>query len=142
LPEPVREGYTFDGWFTATEDGDEIDNVGGSNKPFEDKVYYAHWSPISCDVVWKVNGVTWTPKTTTGEGQDGSANADYDAKVSQLPTPPTNADGCGDRFMGWTATENYKGNSAPADLFNDVEHAPLIKANPTTYYAVFADYVE
>ena len=40
-PDATREGYTFDGWYTAADGGDKID----STKVFtEDTTIYAHWS--------------------------------------------------------------------------------------------------
>lgn len=43
LPTPTRSGYDFLGWFTESEGGEKIENVGGSNKPLADVTYYAHW---------------------------------------------------------------------------------------------------
>ena len=43
LPTPSYAGHSFLGWFTAANEGDLIDNVGGSNKPHEEVTYYAHW---------------------------------------------------------------------------------------------------
>ena len=95
-------------------------------------------------MTWKVNNVAWTPKTTTGEGTDGSDNADYGTKVSTLPTAPNpdNDEGCGNKFMGWTnAAIDGSQNSAPAVLFTTAGSSPTITGN-TTFHAVFADYGE
>lgn len=43
LPVPVREGWNFDGWFTAPEDGKQI-NSYDTIALTEDKTLYAHWT--------------------------------------------------------------------------------------------------
>ena len=47
LPEPeAREGYTFDGWFTAPEGGSR---VSAEDDMSETLVLYAHWTPVQND---------------------------------------------------------------------------------------------
>ena len=46
LPTPTREGYTLAGWFTAAEDGEQIDP---STLVEGDVDYYAHWTPLVAD---------------------------------------------------------------------------------------------
>lgn len=41
LPVPTREGYTFDGWFTAADGGEEITTA---NVFTQDTTIYAHWT--------------------------------------------------------------------------------------------------
>ncbi len=51
LPEPVRDGFIFDGWFTAVEGGAEVSSgsiVTGTT------TYYAHWTEI-VEAVWFTN---------------------------------------------------------------------------------------
>lgn len=43
LPVPARTGYNFVGWFTAAEDGEEVD---ATTVPVGDVTYYAHWAKI------------------------------------------------------------------------------------------------
>ncbi|MDD7615454.1 MAG: InlB B-repeat-containing protein, partial [Clostridiaceae bacterium] len=42
LPTPYREGYTFDGWFTAASGGTQVQV--GSATPYENTTLYAHWT--------------------------------------------------------------------------------------------------
>ena len=42
LPTPYREGYTFDGWFTAATGGNQIQV--GSATPYQNTTLYAHWT--------------------------------------------------------------------------------------------------
>ena len=44
LPTPTREGYTFEGWFTASEGGDKVTQ---DTEFSEDTTIYAHWTEDS-----------------------------------------------------------------------------------------------
>ena len=57
LPTPTRDGYTLAGWFTAAEDGEQIDS---STLVEGDVNYYAHWTPLVAD---------WPEDTSTVAGQ-------------------------------------------------------------------------
>ncbi len=93
LPTPVREGFTFDGWFTAAEGGTAVD----LNRVYTgNTTLYAHWSeipPETFTVVFDANGGSVSP----GSGVTGA-----DGKLSSLPTPVRE----GYNFNGWfTAAE-------------------------------------
>lgn len=78
-------------------------------------------------VTWQVSGVTYTtgnPDTQVAAG----------TQVGKLPTDPE----CeGKVFVGWSTTSPSGTNTAPADLFNDAAHSPIINNN-TTFNAIFA----
>lgn len=58
LPEPVRTGYDFKGWFrSANFRGDAVTAV--SNKDAGDKIFYAKWEPKEYKVTVKVNNGNW-----------------------------------------------------------------------------------
>ena len=93
LPTPVREGFTFDGWFTAAEGGTAVD----LNRVYTgNTTLYAHWSeipPETFTIVFDANGGSVSP----GSGVTGA-----DGKLSSLPTPVRE----GYDFNGWfTAAE-------------------------------------
>ena len=44
LPTPTRANYIFNGWFTAASGGTKIADVGTTNKPTDDVIYYAQWT--------------------------------------------------------------------------------------------------
>lgn len=51
LPVISADGYTFKGWYTASEGGAKVDHITkGSN---EDKVLYAHWELVEYDIIYK-----------------------------------------------------------------------------------------
>ena len=98
LSDPVRDGYTFDGWYTATVDGDIVTTETVFT---EDTTIYAHWLSQDTGVTSvTVSGTTGTvdgtnitvvlPKETTALPIDKSAIeivlADTGAAVSELTT--------------------------------------------------------
>lgn len=51
LPVISADGYTFKGWYTASEGGTKVDHIiKGSN---EDKVLYAHWELVKYTITYK-----------------------------------------------------------------------------------------
>lgn len=96
-------------------------------------------------VTWKVNGKAWTPSAKSGV--DGTAEVGYGEQVSTLPTEPTTAEFCGQKFMGWTKTEIGSTGLTDADEISDLNLFTTAGGSPeitteTTFHAVFADYAE
>jgi len=93
LPTPVREGYTFVGWFKNRTDGEEVT----TNTAFSaDATIYARWTLSIYTITFNANGGTVTPGAgMTGEGWT----------LAFLPTP-TRKDYA---FDGWfTAAANVE----------------------------------
>ena len=157
-----RTGYTLNGYYTATSGGTKILNADGTiagnsivvntvdytdasgNWAYDGTslTLYAQWTPINYTVTWKVNGEEWS-------GKGGSTNANYNTAWSALtlPTAPDpDDDGCGQKFVGWTTTENYSNaTTAPTDLLNSDNKSGKTAVKITddvVFYAVFADYDE
>lgn len=119
-------GYTQDGWATS-DGGSKAYNLSATNYATEgDATLYPHWTANKYTVTWSVNGSTYTT----------TANVSYNTTTSTPANPSVPSECTGSTFMGWTATQNYTGNSAPGDLFNGT--SPTITGN-ITFYAVFAD---
>ena len=154
----TRTGYHLLGYYTATSSGTKILNADGSiagnsitvstttytdasgNWTYDGTslTLYAQWEIDTYTIAWKVNNEPWTPKTTTGEGTDGSTSATYNNKVSTLPTAPTKDDCDGTKvFVGWTTSTYSHASTAPTTLFTDQASSPAIEGN-TTFHAVFA----
>ena len=86
-------------------------------------------------VTWKVNGETYTTGSPTTQVYDGD-------KVTKLPTAPDPANYCGQVFAGWTTTPiDGEIDTEPSVLFTTAANSPEI-TEPTTFYAVFADYAD
>ena len=93
LPTPTRNGYKFNGWYTAETGGTK---VSASTKVTGDMTLYARWTKNPTTKTYTItldpNGGTVTPKTLSV-----NKNAAY---YSQLPTPTR----AGYKFDGWYTT--------------------------------------
>lgn len=92
LPTPVREGYTFQGWYTAKTGGTQV--TGETKVTVADNhMLYARWQAKKYQVTFQANGgkVSQQMKTVT-----------YGAKYGTLPTPSRN----NYYFLGWYATKS------------------------------------
>ena len=85
-----RKGYTFDGWFTAAEDGEKVDFPVTVT---DDVVYYAHWTKDQetptqkTDVqVWYYYGESVKVQGDAVEAQDRTSQMITDSWVAGLKT--------------------------------------------------------
>ena len=115
---PVRNGYTFLGWYTAADGGDRAD--------FEDTVFgpktlYAHWAKNAAVTFRIVNG-TWsggaaedkTVSVVLYPQADGTASGTLDASyVPQIMLP---APGYENIAGGWEQTPNTDPNGITGDV--------------------------
>ena len=115
---PVRNGYTFLGWYTAAD--------GGVRANFEEKVYgpktlYAHWAKNAAVTFRIVNG-TWsggaaedkTVSVVLYPQADGTASGTLDASyVPQIMLP---APGYENIAGGWEQTPNTDPNGITGDV--------------------------
>ena len=115
---PVRNGYTFLGWYTAADGGDRAD--------FEDTVFgpktlYAHWAKNAAVTFRIVNG-TWsggaaedkTVSVVLYPQADGTASGTLDASyVPQIMLP---APGYENTAGGWEQTPNTDPNGITGDV--------------------------
>lgn len=86
-------------------------------------------------VTWKVNGTEYNAGSPTTQVYDGG-------KVTTLPTAPNPAEYCGQVFAGWTKSPiDGEIDTEPSVLFTTAANSPAI-TEPTTFYAVFADYAD
>ena len=95
LPTPKREGYTFNGWFTASSGGERINDVGKENKPTSNVTYYAHWTEnlFLVTISTSANGSV----TPSGEKQIGIVGLSVSATANT-----------GYQFENWTVTGGAK----------------------------------
>jgi uncharacterized repeat protein (TIGR02543 family)/LPXTG-motif cell wall-anchored protein len=102
--DPVKTGYTFDGWYTAKTGGTKWD-FAQDKMPGEDITLYAHFKINKYAVNYVVDGTT--VKTV---------QINYDALVADKPTDPTKE---GHTFEGWFNEEtgaewNFAEDKVPA----------------------------
>lgn len=95
LPVPVREGYTFEGWYT---DKDSLQNEFTERKmPVGGAEVYAKWIPKNYTITFHVNGGNELAQ------DEQTKTVTYDQTYGTLPTAEKN----GYAFTGWyTAAEN------------------------------------
>ena len=115
---PVRNGYTFLGWYTAADGGDRANFEDTVNGP---KTLYAHWAKNAAVTFRIVNG-TWSggaaeDKTVTVvlyPQADGIASGTLDASyVPQIMLP---APGYENIAGGWEQTPNTDPNGITGDV--------------------------
>lgn len=115
---PVRNGYTFLGWYTAADDGDRANFEEEVNDP---KTLYAHWAKNAAVTFRIVNG-TWSggaaeDKTVTVvlyPQADGTASGTLDASyVPQIMLP---APGYENIAGGWEQMPNTDPNGITGDV--------------------------
>lgn len=80
LPSPSRNGYTFDGWYSAASGGNKVGSAGDSVTPESNKTYYAHWS--ANNYTYKIRYISSSGKLLSEDTVSG--NFDSERTV----TPP------------------------------------------------------
>lgn len=96
LPEPTREGYIFDGWFTA-EAGGELVEAGTEVGSKTAHTLYAHWTQI------KIFSVTVPAGLPLAVTEDGEVTASTDAAIANNSTCDVRVTGVTLRTEnGWT----------------------------------------
>lgn len=118
LPTPTNGTKTFEGWFTAEEDGTKIGAESDSYTPTENITLYAHWSD-NIKVTFNGNG-----------GTSGTNSDTYD-HVTPITLPA--ATWAGHQFNGW-----YTASSGGTEVGDTgASYAPT---EPTTLYAQWTAY--
>ncbi len=98
LPEPTRDGYTFDGWYTAKTGGDEItiDTIPEGR----DITVYAHWTLVDYAIHYDLAGGELPP------GKINPSSYTIETAAFTLTNPVRN----GYTFTGWSGTD-LEGNA-------------------------------
>jgi uncharacterized repeat protein (TIGR02543 family) len=89
LPEPLKTGYTFNGWFTLDENGEQI-TLESIVEITEDTTLFAQWSANTYTVTFNYNGAT---ENNTEVSKDITYNTPYGTLPIPLKTNYT--------FVGW-----------------------------------------
>lgn len=83
LPTPVRDGYTFDGWFDSAKDGNAVTSLSIT----EDTTLYAHWTQVKSDDKTDINDKDTSDKTDKDKNTSDTDDVDRDAEIG-LPQAP------------------------------------------------------
>lgn len=136
---PTRTGYDFGGYYDGSGGtGTQYYTSTGASARNWDKenstwTLYAKWTIKNYTVTWKVNGEEYTAGTPTD-------NVNHGSHVTTLPTAPSTASYCGDKFMGWTDATDGAYVHGTSNLYTKASDFPNATGNQV-FYAVFADYV-
>ena len=115
LPTPVRNGYTFDGWYTALHGGSQITS---SSIATENQMLYAHWQEIkqTHTVYFNPSGGyiedIWEKTVTDGEN------------YGQLPVPYYK----GYSFAGWWTERDGNGIQRTSDSIVNLSSSETLYA--------------
>ena len=96
IPNPVREGYAFQGWYTAPDGGNQA--IPGMSRFSADATLYAHWKAADYKVTLNTNG---------GTVNEGNVTGYVYGEGAKLPTDVTRE---GYTFGGWYDNEALSGS--------------------------------
>lgn len=89
LPTPLRDGYTFDGWYTSASGGSQVTS---SSTCSSNITLYAHWTAVPKQKTVKI---TFDPNG--GRASQSSKTIAEGSRLTGLPTATRN----GYMFLGW-----------------------------------------
>ena len=97
---PTREGYTFGGWYTEENGGQEIEDIPHALK--DDVKYYAHWTPAS--------GTSYSVELNLNDGtfKDGYSNITEYTYGTEVVLPELTK--AGYTFEGWYDNDELTGD--------------------------------
>lgn len=103
LPTPTRDGYNFNGWYTAASGGTKVGNAGASYTPSGNITLYAQWTIKTYTVSYNANG---------GSGAPSSQTKTHGTDLTLSSTKPTKSSAS----TTYTVTYNANsGNVSPAN---------------------------
>ena len=91
LPDPTRDGYSFDGWYTEAAGGTEVTIDA---MPHEDITVYAHWTPVTYDITYDLAG------GALPAGKTNPVTYNIESAAFTLHNPERT----GYTFTGWSGT--------------------------------------
>ena len=122
---PSRSGYTFNGWFTQPEGGDQMTSYDGSS----DITLYAQWTKDENPDVKKTFTITYDPQggtaVTAQSVEEGSCVESF---------PQTTRDGY--TFLGWYTKPDGGGRVTAVNMKSDVTLYAHWAENEKTMYSV------
>jgi len=100
LVTPTRTGYSFDGWFTSLDGGNEVTKMTIVKTP-NDHTIYAHWTPITYTIKYHQGNNS----TLAGSTQlSGTTSCIYDQNVTLQAYGGTAPSGW--TFAGWSTSQD------------------------------------
>ena len=139
LATPMRSGYTFDGWYTASSGGTKITS---STTITENKTLYAHWTPNVYTVRFNGNGATSGSMSNQTFTYDVAQNLTANA-FKRAYTVSYNYNGAtgGNSASSTTATSTFNGwatSASGAKVYNDKQNVKNLTDSGT--YNLYANW--
>ncbi len=115
LPDPTRENYVFDGWYTAAKGGDKVTS-GSVYDSSSIKKLYAHWTEKKLKITYVAyNGESYEKEVTCGK------------KYGKLPVPKKE----GYTFGGWYTWNDFTAPEAEPVT----ENSTVTESDPLKLFA-------
>lgn len=111
LPSATRTGYTFDGWYTESSGGINV-NQNTTYTDINDTTLYAHWNKNSYTVTFDANG---------GSCSTGRITVKYDDSYGWLPTPSYFRH----TFAGWYTSRSGGSKIESGSIFRENRNITL-----------------
>ena len=111
LPSATRTGYTFDGWYTESSGGINV-NQNTTYTDINDTTLYAHWNKNSYTVTFDANG---------GSCSTGRITVKYDDSYGGLPTPSYFRH----TFAGWYTSRSGGSKIESGSIFRETRNITL-----------------
>ena len=130
LPVPIRDGYSFEGWFKEDNTGSETQSkvTSVSDKLCEDLYLYAKWKPYSYTIKYDGNG--------SDEGSSHFQELIF-GSVSKLDEVSFARKGY--RFTGWNTLKNPT-TSDPGISFADMEEVNILPTKDGDNITLYAQW--
>ena len=125
LPTPLRSGYTFNGWYTASSGGTKVSSA--TTMGAASQTIYAQWTRNTCTVTLNANG--------SGALLDGfnTGTYSYSAYQNDTITLTATASRPGYSFLGWSTT-----STATTATYTPNPNIQIPVTANMTFYAVWA----
>ena len=106
LPTPTREGYTFNGWYTAASGGTKIGDAGATYTPSANVTLYAQWTinSYTIKIGTQSNATVTVDKTSAYAGDTVSVTVTFSKKSNKTLTV---TDASGNEILKKTAAGAY-----------------------------------
>ena len=117
LPTPIKDYYTFDGWYTADEGGSKVEASNVVDK-LVNQTLYAHWTANPIKVSFNVNADDATVSITEKE-------ITYGDSIGELPVPIKEHY----RFDGWFTSESDDGIKVEEGFIPDTDDDIVLYAH-------------
>lgn len=124
LPNAIRNGYTFVGWFTTSDfSGNAVTMIPTGSTG--NKVFYAKWNPITYNIFYNLNG-----------GEIVNNPTSYNAESDDIILLPTTRPGY--TFVGWFTSDGVEVTMIPAGSTSDYNLNAIFTADidPSIKYVV------